>query len=141
MPIKKLLKKFCIFLLVLVVLWQYLPTVVLTGEFEVLLIASAVLVLLDHFIKPILKTIMIPVNAITFGLLSWVSAVIVFYLTVRFVTGLEVVDYTVPQIYTDYYVFPPTPITGVWSYVVSGLCVVILAKVITWIFKKKNVVK
>jgi|GEM_PF-1585142 len=139
MPAKKYLRKFFVFLLVMVFLWQYIPTVKLTGGFEVLLIASAILTFLDSFLKPILKTIMIPVNTVTFGLLSWVSAVLVFYLTVTFVKGLEVVNYTIPEIYTDYYIFPQTEVAGIWDYVVSAGFVVILAKFINWVFKKKNV--
>ena len=139
MPIKIYLRKFFVFLIVMIFLWQYLPTVVLTGGFEVLLIASAVLTLLDSFLKPLLNAVMIPVNTITFGLLSWVSAVVVFYLTTYFVKGLQVVDFTTPEIYTDFFIIPATPITGIWAYVVSALFVVILAKFVNWVFKKKSV--
>lgn len=139
MPAKKYLRKFFVFLLVLIFMWQYVPLIKLTGGFEVLLIAAAVLTALDSFLKPILKTIMIPVNTFTFGLLSWISAVLVFYLTTTFVKGLEVVSFTIPEIYTDYYTFPQTEIAGVWAYIVSAAFVVILAKFINWVFKKKCV--
>lgn len=135
---KKLLRKFFIFFIALVLMWQYLPTLELTLGFENLLLAGVVLTALDTFLKPILKTIMLPVNVVTFGLLSWLAAVVVFWLTTVIIKGLVVVPYTTPQITTDFIIIPQYQIEGVVGYVVTGLVVVILQRFITFVFKKKE---
>lgn len=119
-------------------MWQYLPTLELTLGFENLLLAGVVLTALDTFLKPILKTIMLPVNVVTFGLLSWLAAVVVFWLTTVIIKGLVVVPYTTPQITTDFIIIPQYQIEGVVGYVVTGLVVVILQRFITFVFKKKE---
>jgi len=78
---KVLLRAFLINVLSFIVAWQYFPTVILEGGFEDVLLAALALTVLNKFLKPVLKLVLIPVNMITFGLLRWVAAVLVFYVS------------------------------------------------------------
>ena len=62
----------------------------------VLLMAGLVLSLLMLLVAPLLKILFIPINLLTFGLLSWVINVVVLYLLTVFVSGVSVVAWTFP---------------------------------------------
>jgi len=51
---------------------KYVPGVEFTGNWQVLVLAGAILGLINFFIKPILKVITLPLRIITFGLFSLV---------------------------------------------------------------------
>lgn len=118
--------------------WQYFPTVILEGGFEDVLLAAAALTLLNKFLKPLLKLVLIPVNMVTFGLLRWVAAVLVFYITTEIIAGLKVIPWEFPGLATNFIIFPKYLISFPLDYVVSALFVVILSRIFTWIFKKKE---
>jgi len=134
---KKLLKGFFINLLGFIFVWQYLPSIQLTGRFEALMFAALVLTLLDKFVKPILKAIMIPINFITFGLFNWIVTVLVFYITTILTKDIQVVDFTFNGFNTDFLIIPKVLVQQPWTYVISALSVVILTKIIKWVFKPK----
>lgn len=136
---KILLRAFLINVLAFLFVWQYVPTVVLEGGFEDVLLAAAALTALDKFLKPLLKMVLIPVNMVTFGLLRWVAAVIVFYITTEVIEGLNVVSWQFPGLSTPYIVFPAYLISFPLDYVVSALIVVLLVRIFTWVFKRKPI--
>jgi len=49
---------------------RYVPGVEFTGEIQYLLLAGAVLGLINFFLKPILKIITLPLRILTFGLFT-----------------------------------------------------------------------
>ena len=135
---KTLLRAYLVNILAFLFAWQYFPTVVLEGGFEDLLLAALALTILNKFLKPVLKLVLIPVNMITFGLLRWVTAVLVFYITTEIITGLKVIPWEFPGIATDFIIFPKYLIAFPLDYIVSALFVVILTRIFTWVFKKKE---
>jgi len=135
---KVLLRAFLINVLAFIVAWQYFPTVILEGGFEDVLLAALALTVLNKFLKPVLKLVLIPVNMITFGLLRWVAAVLVFYVTTELITGLKVIPWEFPGLATNFIIFPKYLIGFPLNYVVSALFVVVLTRVFTWVFKRKD---
>ncbi|PIR43642.1 hypothetical protein COV24_01790, partial [candidate division WWE3 bacterium CG10_big_fil_rev_8_21_14_0_10_32_10] len=134
---KSLLKSFFINLLAFIFAWQYLPSVELVGKFEQILLAAGVLTLLDKFLKPILKILLLPINFLTFGLFSWVITVLVFYLTTEIIQGFVVHDFLFPGFTSDFLIIPETNVVSPLTYVISALFVVIFTKILNWVFKSK----
>lgn len=100
-----------VFLFNVFALWlsgQILPTLVIPGGVAVVLFAGLVLSILMLVVAPILKILFIPINILTFGLLSWMINVIVIYLLTVFV----------PEIHVNLWVYPG----GTWAgFVVPAL--------------------
>lgn len=93
-----------VFLFNVFALWlssQLLPTLVVPGGAAAILFAGLVLSALMLVVQPILKILFIPINILTFGLLSWIINVIVIYLLTVFV----------PEIHIDTWLFPG----GTWA--------------------------
>lgn len=134
---KKYLRKFVIFFVIFVIFWQYFPLVIFKPGFENVIYVALVFTILDTFLKPILKKIMFPINVITFGLASLVMYALIFYAGEKLSKGIiTVTEYTIPLLKTDLGLFGPYPINYPYTYVVSGLCVVILNRFLSWVFKK-----
>lgn len=62
-----------------------LPALVIVGNWQTILLAGFTLSLLMLVVHPMLKILFIPINLITFGLMSWLINVIVLYLLTLFV--------------------------------------------------------
>src|SRR3989344_4629866 len=68
----------------------------ISGSFINVLIAAGVLALLNLLLKPILKLLFFPVNALTLGLFSLVINTGVFYLFVRLVPEVTITAWVFP---------------------------------------------
>lgn len=112
---------------------QILPTITVPGGVSVILFAGLVLSILMLVVAPILKILFIPINIITFGLLSWVINVIVIYLLTVFVPELHVnlwiytggtwAGFVVPALHFNYY----TALTA------SSFCITIITDVLHYV--------
>ena len=73
-------------------LWilSYLLPTITVANWTTLLLASIVLVILNSFIKPILKLLFLPINIITLGLFSVVINVVLLWLVTYLVPGFEI---------------------------------------------------
>lgn len=105
-----------VFLFNVFALWlssQILPTVTAPGGVGTILFAGFVLSILMLVVQPILKILFIPINILTFGLLSWVINVIVIYLLTVFVPEIRInlwvfpgatwAGFVIPAIHFNYY--------------------------------------
>lgn len=75
---------------------QILPALTIHGGWTVLLFAGLILSLLMLLVAPILKILFIPINIITFGLMSWAINVIVLWLLTIFVPNVTIQAWTFP---------------------------------------------
>jgi len=69
---------------------QILGTIQISDMPDGFIITAGALTLLNMLIKPILKIIVLPINLITFGLLSWIVNVGILYILVSFVSYVNI---------------------------------------------------
>lgn len=86
---------------------QALPTLRTDGTMATLLFGGLVLSLLMLLVAPLLKILFIPINIMTFGLLSWLVNVAILYLLTIFVPQIAVVPHTFPGVSWAGFVIPP----------------------------------
>lgn len=108
---------------------QILPTLVVRDGWQVLVIAAATLSLLMIIVKPILKILFIPINLLTFGLLSWVVNVIVMYILTIVVPEVTIVPWTFPGITWSGFVIPSVRLTYVLALIVTSLVITFITNV------------
>jgi putative membrane protein len=94
---------------------QLIPAFVISGSWQTTLVAGFVLSLLMLVIKPILKILFIPINIITFGLLSWVINVLVVYILTLLVAQIEITAWTFPGFSAWGFVIPSVSLTYIAS--------------------------
>lgn len=71
------------------VLSYVLPTITVS-DWTALLLASIVMVVLNSFVKPILKLLFLPINIVTLGLFSIVINVVLLWLVTYLVPGFDI---------------------------------------------------
>ncbi len=102
---------------------QVLPALEIHGGWQVLLFAGFVLSLLMLLVAPILKILFIPINIITFGLLSWCINVVVLYLLTIFVSDVSIHAWQFPGLQWAGFVVPPVALSYVMSLILVSLSV------------------
>lgn len=104
---------------------QLLPTLMLSDGWQALFQAGFALSLLMLIVRPLLKILFIPINLITFGLLSWIINVIVIYLLTIFVPSVVIREWTFPGVSYFGFVVPS-------MYVSYGLALIISSLLVTF---------
>lgn len=84
----------------------------ISGGFMALLIASIVLTLLFLIVKPILQVLSLPLNAITFGLFSFVINAILLWVVGLFVKQISIQPFAFPKIIFAGFVIPSIAINN-----------------------------
>ena len=127
---KSLLKKFLFNLFSLWLLSSYLPLLP-ANDFTTLAPASLTLTLLDIFIKPVINLLLLPLNLLTFGLLSWVSSVAILYLTGLIYPGFSLIPLSLPASQIFILHFPPVHFGFFTTLLLLSLLLVILKKILS----------
>lgn len=109
---------------------QIVPALVINGGWQVLLLAGFVLSLLMLLVAPLLRILLLPINILTFGLLSWGINVIVIYLLTIFVPGVSV--YAWDFLGTEFagFVIPQIHFSSLMSFILVSLSVSILVNLL-----------
>lgn len=102
---------------------QVFPALILKGGLSVLATAGGILSLLMLLVRPILKILFIPINIITFGLLSWcIDAIVLFLLTIA-VPEVIIRAWTFPGITWAGFVLPSMHLSYAVALVLVSLSV------------------
>lgn len=108
---------------------EILPALSLHGDVQTTLLAGFVLSILMLGVAPILRILFIPINILTFGLLSWFINVIVLYLLTLFVPEVEILPWNFPGVSWFGFTIPAFVFSYFLSLVVSSLVVTLLSNI------------
>lgn len=106
---------------------QILPFFSIGTSWEAILFGGLVLSILMLIVKPILHILFIPINIMTFGLLSWFVNVIVVYLMTIIEPTIRVTAWQFPGAGWAGFVIPPFD----FSYIISLICATLTLTFIT----------
>src|SRR3989344_2115270 len=129
-PMKYLLRVFLFNSFSLWLVSEIFPALSITGGWHVLLLAGIVLALLMLLVAPILKILFLPINLLTFGLLSWTINVIVLYLLTVFVPWVRVEAWEFGGFSFGGFVIPAISFSLIASYILVSLSLYLLVKVL-----------
>src|SRR5688572_32946566 len=122
-----------VFLFNVFALWltsQILPGITITGSWQTILFAGFILCLLMLIVAPILRILFIPINILTFGLLSWLVNVIVIYLLTLFVPEIQVNAWTFTGVSWAGFVIPTIEVGYFLSLVLISLCIATITDIL-----------
>lgn len=107
---KTLIRAIITTILSILVLSWLLPAVSVTNTVT-LILAGVVLAILNTFVRPLLKLLLLPINLITLGLLGWLINVLMIYLAMWLVPGFSIAPIAILGIQFNEF----------WSVVVVGV--------------------
>lgn len=105
---------------------QILPSLTISGGWQMVMLAGLTLSILMLIVKPILKILFIPINILTFGLLSWLVNVIVIYLLIIVVPEVTITPWTFSGTNWGGFVIPPFHLTYILSLIVTSLVITLV---------------
>lgn len=86
---KALIKTIIITILSILALSWLLPAVSVANTVT-LVLAGIVLAVLNTFVRPLLKLLVLPINILTLGLLGWLINILMIYIAMWLVPGFEI---------------------------------------------------
>jgi len=125
-----------VFLFNVFALWftsQLIPGLVIPRGWQVTLFAGLILSILMLVVAPILRILFIPINILTFGLLSWLVNVIVILLLTIFVPEIRVIPWQFSGGSWAGFAIPAVHFTYFWSLVVTSLVISAITNVLHWV--------
>ena len=125
-----------VFLFNVFALWltsQVLPALVAPGGWQTILFAGFTLSMLMLIVTPILRILFIPINILTFGLLSWLINVIVIYLLTVFVPEIQVRAWTIPGGSWAGFVAPPVHLSYFMALIATSFCISIITDILHYV--------
>lgn len=112
---------------------EWIPALVAPGGWQTILFAGFTLSLLMLIVVPLLKILFIPINIITFGLLSWCINVIVIYLLTVFVPEIQIRPFVFEGGSWSGFVIPSMSISYLWALILTSLCISTLTDVLHYV--------
>jgi len=109
---------------------QIIPGIQMGGGWQEILFTAFVLSLLMLIVQPLLKILFIPINIMTFGLLSWAVNVIVIYLLTFLVPGVVISAWYFPGFSSNGFTIPGCNV----SYIMSLILVTVFLTTLTNLF-------
>lgn len=109
---------------------QLIPGFKITGSLPTLFGAAFALFLLTLIVKPVLKILFIPVNLITFGLLSWIVNVIMIYLLTVVVPEVRIMPWVFPGTSMMGFVIPKLDVTYHASLILSSVLITFVSNLL-----------
>jgi putative membrane protein len=112
---------------------QVVPALVAPGGWQTICFAGFVLSILMLIVAPILRILFIPINILTFGLLSWLINVIVIYLLTVFVPEIQIKSWLFPGFSWSGFIIPSLQLSYIASLIVTSFCISTITDVLHYV--------
>lgn len=109
---------------------ELFPAFTVSGGWVTLFVSGLILSLLMLIAKPLLKILFIPINILTFGLLSWIINVIVIYLLTLLAPNVAIHAWMFPGVTWQGFVVPATNLTYLICLVITSLSVTFITNIL-----------
>lgn len=97
------------------------------------ILAGAVLTIINLTVKPILSLITLPFNLLTLGGFSWVINIIILYLLTILVPSIKIVDFTFTGATILGFVIPAIYFTTLTGIIAASFIITLITNLIKWL--------
>jgi putative membrane protein len=110
-----------------------LPGVTYSGGTKTLLWAALVLTLVNLFLKPLIKLLLLPVNLITLGSFRWLINVLSLYLVTLIVPAFDIVGFHFSGFTYKGFAVPAVDFNYFWALVVTSFILSLSSTTLLWL--------
>lgn len=108
----------------------------ITGGITNYILGAVVLSVLFNLVKPILSALTFPINAITFGMFSFLINALMFYFLTILLPFITVSAFTFPGANIGGFIIPSLYFNAFFSYIVISLAFSTVVSLIRWVLGK-----
>ena len=91
--------------------------------------------IISQIVNPIFSLVLLPVNILTFGLISFLLNVAFVFALLNFMPGFSISAYYFPGAVVQGIIFPPVPLNQITTIVALSLSITVLHKILHIIFE------
>ena len=125
-------------LLVIYLVDSVFPGFSILHDVKTLITAAIIWLLLNKFVKPIIKLLLLPINLITLNLFSWAVSIITLFLLPLLVSGISISPYDFPGLNYQGFSVPLFHLSYFFSLVVTSCFFNLFHNFFTWLIKKDS---
>lgn len=130
---KTLLRYLLINLTSLWITTKIIPGLTYTGGFQTLLLGGLTFAVINIFLVPLIKVLLLPLNIFTLGLFAWLTNVLALYALTTVVSGFHLVPYKFPGLLYNGFTIPPTDLSTFWVAVFASFLIGIITHILQWL--------
>lgn len=112
------------------------PGLSYSSDVMVLLVAALLFTIINIYIKPIIKLLLLPINLLTLGMFRWLSGVFCLLLLTFIIPSISIRAWEFNGLNFEGFVIPQIYFSPVLSLIVASLIISLLSSFIWWLFKK-----
>lgn len=135
MPLKKYLRLFLVNLAAFWLATNWLGGVTASGGIKTLLYAALVLTLVNLFVRPLLKLLLLPINLLTLGAFRWLVNVLALYLVTLLVPELKITGFLFPGFTWQGFVIPEIYLSDFWALTATSFLLSLVVTSLLWLAK------
>ena len=109
--------------------------VTISGGFKSFLITGLVLTLVNLFVRPLIKLLLLPVNLLTLGAFRWLVNVGALYLVASLVEQFQVSSFHFDGYNYQGFIIPQMDVSLFWSFVLTSFVISFITSLIYWLIK------
>jgi len=109
---------------------ELFPAFTIEGTWTTLFVSGLILSLLMLIVKPLLKILFIPINLLTFGLLSWFINVIVIYVFTLIAPNIAVSAWMFPGFAWQGFIIPATNLSYLICLIITSFSVTTITNIL-----------
>lgn len=130
---KTLLRYFLINLASLWIITEIIPGLTYTGGMKTLFIGGLAFAIINIFLVPLIKVLLLPLNIFTLGFFAWLTNVLALYALTTIVSGFHLVPYKFPGLAYSGFTIPPTDLSVFWVAVLASFLIGIITHILQWL--------
>ena len=135
MKIKKHLRSYAFNTLALWFVAYLIEGVVISGGAKAFFLTGLALTLVNLFVRPLIKLLLLPVNLLTLGAFRWLVNVIALYLVTTLVDQFQIKAFVFEGYNYQGFIIPEMNISIFWAYVISSFMISFITSFIYWLIK------
>lgn len=114
---------------------SFLEGLRIKGGLDVILIGGIILTIGFMIVKPVLETVSLPFNIISFGLFSALITVLIMFLVTKLYSPIQVVSFTFPGLSLFGITIKSFAANTILSYIMVSAIIYFTNKILTWVFE------
>lgn len=100
---------------------------------ETFVLASAAISIGNHFVRPFLNIILLPINLITLGLFRWVTSVLMLYVVTKLIPGFSISSFDFNGFAWQGIIFPEIHLTGILALLIVSFVISFISSFLFWL--------
>lgn len=130
---KTLLRYFLINTAALWVTTQLIPGLVYTGGIKTLLTGGVAFTLINFFLVPFLRILLLPLNLLTLGFFAWLANVLALYALTSVISGFHLIPFKFAGLTYNGFIVPSLYLSVFWVAVMASLLIGLITHFLQWL--------